>query len=1043
MPKWTKEQEDAIISDGENIIVSAGAGSGKTAVLTSRVIRKLESGVSINQLLILTFTKAAANEMKVRIRNEIKNRMELSSELKKIDSSYITTFDSFSLSLVKKYHYLLNIKKNVELIESNLLNIKMQEYLDIIMEEEYLQKEKDFVKLINDFCIKDDTDIKSLILAINDKLNLKYNKNVYLDNYVNKYYSTDFINEQINKYLDLLKNITSKVNNDLTKISYEIDSDYYYKLSNMILPIINSNSYLEIRDNVNSFERLPNLPRASSENAKRIKEKISERIKLLKELTRFYDTSELINSIMLTKPYIEAIIRIIQKLDNKISEYKYENDLYDFIDIAKMAIKLVKEHDNIRKEVQESFNEIMVDEYQDTSDLQEEFISLISQHNVYVVGDVKQSIYRFRNANPNIFRNKYNLYAKKIGGKKIDLLKNFRSRGEVLNNINLIFNYIMSEFIGGADYINDHQMIPGNSLYLTDGDNHENNNLDIYSYDYDKNNDFTKEEIEAFIIAWDINNKITNHYQVFDKKSNKLREATYGDFAILIDRSTNFELFKKIFLYQKIPLSIYKDEYLTNSSLFMVIRNIFKLINLVYEKKYNKEMEYAYLSIGRSFLFDYDDEYLFKVITDNTYQKTIIFEKVKKITNNLSSKSISIVLDEIISEFDIYEKLRRIPDIVNNYIKLEYLYTLSSNLNKMGYNIQDFDIYLEDILKSKTDLKFSLNKEDGDSVKVMTIHASKGLEYPICYFPLLYKDFNDRDLKEKMVFSDSLGIITPYYENGIDNTFYHELFKNSYYQDEISEKIRLFYVALTRAREKMIFVIPNTDFDDSEIDNNLVADDIRLNYRSFLDMINSIRTKLTNYIKNIDLEKINLTKNYNLINSHNLFDNLNIVSEKIIIENRPKFDTLETLESHFSKSSMNIFTNDEKMKMDFGTKMHYYLENLDLKNPDLSDIASPYQEKIELFLKSALMKNVKEAKVYQEYEFIDKDGNDEKHGVIDLMLEYSDYIDIIDYKLKNILDDAYVKQLNGYRDYIKKISNKEVHMYLYSIIDSVYKEIEK
>ena len=135
MPKWTKEQQEAIDLDGENIIVSAGAGSGKTAVLTERVIRKLESGISINKLLILTFTKLAASEMKLRIRNEIKKRIELSEELKKIDSSYITTFDSFSLSLVKKYHYLLNVKKSINIIDSNLLNITIKEYLDEIFEE--------------------------------------------------------------------------------------------------------------------------------------------------------------------------------------------------------------------------------------------------------------------------------------------------------------------------------------------------------------------------------------------------------------------------------------------------------------------------------------------------------------------------------------------------------------------------------------------------------------------------------------------------------------------------------------------------------------------------------------------------------------------------------------------------------------------------------------------------------------------------------------------------------------------------------------------
>ena len=1037
MPNWTKEQQDAINLDGMNLIVSAGAGSGKTAVLTERVIRKLESGVGIDKLLILTFTNLAAAEMKIRIRKEIKKRIELSEELKKIDSSFITTFDSYSLSLVKKYHYLLNVKKNVDIIESNLLKIKTMEYLDEIMEEEYLNKCDDFTKLINDFCVKDDSEIKKTILDINESLNMKYDKDSYLNNYVSNFYNDDFINNNVNRYLDLINNVIKEIDHNLTKISNYIDTDYYNKLSEIVLPIINSNGYDEIKNGLN-FDKLPNLPRGSSDEAKTYKELINGSIKYLRELTK-YNFNELKETILLTRSYIESIIRIIKKLDNKITSYKYENDLYDFVDICKMAIKLVKENDNIRDEIKKSFNEIMVDEYQDTSDLQEEFIKLISNNNVYVVGDIKQSIYRFRNANPDIFREKYNNYDKGINGKKIDLLKNFRSRKEVLNNINLIFNFVMNELIGGAEYTLSHQMIPGNISYDNEG-KRDNNNLDIKTYEYDKELGFTKEEIESFIIANDILDKVNNHYQVFDKDLNRLRDVTYSDFSILIDRSTSFVTFKKVFLYKQIPLSIYKDETLNNSSLFLVIRNIFKLINLVYEKINNKEIEYCYLSIGRSFLYEYSDDELFNVIVNNDYNSTDIFKKINKIINGISSKSISNILNEIIIEFDIYNKLRKVNDLLNSYVEIEYLYNLSNNLNKMGYTFKDFDLYLDSILNSENEIKYSVNKEDGLSVKIMTIHASKGLEYPICYFPGLYKTFNDRDIKSRIIFNNLLGIISPYYDEGLDNTFYKELLKNNYYKDEIGEKIRLFYVALTRTKEKMIFVMPNENMEE-EYENEIVSDSIRMKYRSFSNIVNSIKSKLTDYIKEVDINSLSLTKDYNLINSHNLFDNINKVNEKIELIDYPKSKTIIVEESHFSKGSSKIFTKQEKEKMDFGTKMHYYLETLDLHNVDLIDIDSPYKEKIEAFLNCDLLNNIKEAKVYQEYEFIENNNDEEKHGVIDLMLEYSNHIDIIDYKLKNIDDEAYSKQLNGYKGYIEKISSKEVNIYLYSIMDEKYQKI--
>ena len=1041
MPKWTKEQMEAINSEGSNIIVSAGAGSGKTAVLTERVIRKLEDGISIDKLLILTFTKAAAREMKTRIRSEIKKRIELSRELNKIDSSYITTFDSFSLSLVRKYHYLLNVKRDINIIDSNLLQIKIKEYLDMVMEEEYLNNSDDFSKLIHDFCIKDDKDIKKTILSINDKLNMKYDKKEFLENYIDNFYSEKNINENILKYIDLIKEIINDINNLLNLLSNEVDIDYFSELNKTLLPLINANNYNEIKES--SLIELPRLLKGSSMEAKKIKDKIKKNLDSIKLLTKYPDTDELIQSINLTKPYLESIIRIILKLDNKIENYKFLNDLYDFVDISKMAIKLVKENQNVKEEVKLSFNEIMVDEYQDTSDLQEEFINLISNNNIYMVGDIKQSIYRFRNANPDIFRNKYNLYSKRINGIKIDLLNNFRSRGEVVDGINLIFNYIMSEFVGGADYKKDHQMIFGNTAYLKEGKVQQNNNLEIYNYTYDNSMPYTKDEIEAFIIADDINEKISNHFQVFDRDEKKLRNARFSDFTILIDRSTSFDLYKKVFLYKKIPLSIYQDEKLSDSELFSCIKSIFKLINLVYDKTFDKEMEYVYLSVGRSFLFEYTDQELFDTITNNSYQETIVMKKINNIISNIDSKSISMILDEVISEFDIYEKLRKIPNINNNYVRIEYLYTLACNLNNMGYSFLDFNRYLDDLLENDTDIKFSMNKEDSVGARIMTIHTSKGLEYPICYFPGLSKKINDDEIKGKILYNNHLGLVIPYNDDGMDYTFYRELLKKEYYKNEISEKIRLLYVALTRAREKIIFILPDTLIENEEYQEEIVSDNEKLNYRSFLDILTSIKTKLIPYVKTIDLNKLQLTKKYNIINSDNLFTSLRKTNKKIEINNIKKREVVTKLESHFSKGSLKMFNSEEKNKMEFGTKVHYYLETLDLKNPDLSDIESVYKEKIECFLKCDLLKNINDAKIYQEYEFVDNDLYDEKHGIIDLMLEYPDYIDIIDYKLKNILDDAYSKQLNGYKKYIEKISNKKVNSYLYSIMDSVYQKIEE
>ena len=198
MPTWTKEQLDAINKSGTNIIVSAGAGSGKTAVLTERVINKIKQGINIDELLILTFTNLAAREMKERIKKSLE-KIDDKINLKKIDSSYITTFDSYALSIVKKYHYLLNLNKNISIVDSNIIRIKEREIIEEIFEKKYEEKNNKFLKLIDNFCLKDDAEIKDAILNINNKLNLKIDKNHYLDSYI----SEKFNENKIDFYLDV------------------------------------------------------------------------------------------------------------------------------------------------------------------------------------------------------------------------------------------------------------------------------------------------------------------------------------------------------------------------------------------------------------------------------------------------------------------------------------------------------------------------------------------------------------------------------------------------------------------------------------------------------------------------------------------------------------------------------------------------------------------------------------------------------------------------------------------------------------------------
>ena len=247
MPTWTKEQNDAILKDKSNIIVSAGAGSGKTAVLSERVIRKLKEGIHVNELLILTFTNAAAKEMKERIRKKIKKE-GLLNELELLDTSYITTFDSYALSILKKYHYRLNISNNLQIVDSDLINYKKEKIIDEIFDEYYKSNNKQFLKLINDFCQKDDKDIRNYILSISSKLDLIIDLDKYFNEYENNYFNEKYLNKILNEFnkllLDKIKNIKLLLNN----LSYYVDEKYNTKINESLKNLLSSNNYIDIKN---------------------------------------------------------------------------------------------------------------------------------------------------------------------------------------------------------------------------------------------------------------------------------------------------------------------------------------------------------------------------------------------------------------------------------------------------------------------------------------------------------------------------------------------------------------------------------------------------------------------------------------------------------------------------------------------------------------------------------------------------------------------------------------------------------------------------
>ena len=1031
MPVWTSEQKEAIEKSGSNIRVSAGAGSGKTAVLSERVIYKIENGIHVNELLILTFTKAAAAEMKDRIRKKISKREEFKSELDLINSAYITTFDSFALSIVKRYHYLLNITNNINITDDSIVQICKNKILDETFEELYTLEDEEFIKLIKERTIKNDKTIRTNILKLGNIIDGYIDPDAFYNYVLNKFYTEENINDLIDEYRELLKEKYKCVLMEYDNMSYYFDNDYLSKID--LSDLVNFDDF-----SFASTFRLPSVPRNTEEEAKNAKNKLKSSIDELLDYKKYGDINKIKENILSTYDDVKTIIKIIKKYLDKLNKYKSEEGIYTFNDIASMAIKILSDNEDVRNELKYSFKEIMIDEYQDTNDVQDKFISLIENNNVYMVGDIKQSIYKFRGSNPSIFMDKYNSYSKNINGYKIDLIKNFRSRSQVLNNINRMFELLMDDDIGGARYKESHEMIYGNTSYDNETFNDFNYDASILEYE-NETNEYSNNEIEIFTIAKDIKEKMSSNFMVFDKDTSKMRKATYNDFVIILDRSKYFDDYKKIFEYMGIPLTILKDDKLNVNSDILLIKNILDFIIRINDGDFNQEFKYDFISIARSFLYEYSDSLIFEIFANNSFKETSIFKDFSNI-KSINSKICSTIYEEIIDISDFYNKLYKVGDYENVNARLETLYNLSNNLNELGYTIYDFRDYLNNIIEVGIDIKYSSYKDNSDSVKVMTIHKSKGLEYPVCYFADINHKFNISDLKDLVIADKKYGLILPstVEEN---NSIIKELYKNSYLKEEISEKIRLFYVALTRAREKIIIILPSMEtFKYEKDENGVILSLLRKKFIKLSDLIYGIKEYLPEYFESINIEKLNLSKNYlykKKIEELKSFDIDKIDVNEINIHNKV------VDEEHFSKETHELITKENRTNMRYGTHFHEVLELFDFKKKNYEVISEEFiVNKIKLMLMNPIFDDIEKANVYKEYEFYYSESNVNYHGIIDLMIEHDDHIDIIDYKLKNTTDSNYIKQLNGYKKYIESISKKNVNLYLYSILDEKIVDIK-
>ena len=1010
---WTLEQEEAIYTRNSNVIVSAGAGSGKTAVLTERVYQMILEGIKIDELVVLTFTNAAAFEMRERIRDKLSKDEKYAHLVDEVDSSYIMTFDAFALALVKRYHYLLELGEDISISEDSLVQVKKYDILDQILEEYYAHPSSRFLSLLEKYVVKSDKPIRDLILKIDKHASLKIDREQYLSTYIEKYFNEEKIEKDLDTYF---KNIIKEI----TDFSYSLndleDTQDVFKMQEALSKLIDCSDYDDLVTKLLKF-RFPSLPKDSEHEEEYTdlrnshKEYFNNHIKVYAKVGK---KADVIRRYLSTKDDVDLCIEIIQELDSRMNKYKQEYGIFTFSDIAILACKLL-DYPLVRSEIVDKVKAIMVDEYQDTSDIQEEFLNKIARNNLFMVGDVKQSIYRFRNANCTLFMDKYVRYQKKgtpiKDGLRIDLNKNFRSRHEVLDDINEMFSSLMTYEYGGAFYKADHIAIAGNKRYLEEGNTGQDYNIELNGYNIDEDNNL----VEARLIAQDILSKI-GKYDIFDKGSGLIHKATYNDFAILIDRGTKFDVYKEVFEEYHIPLKIQADEKITTSLSVRVLKNLLRLFDAVVNNKIDENFSFYFASIYRSFLYQGEDLDLERIILENRILDTELYSKVDLVAQKYKDKSLSTQVMELLKEFDFERKLILVGDLETNEKNIEYLLNSITTMEKMGFTINDFLVYLDNLDEYEIDIKSSFSDDGSNAVRLLTIHKSKGLEYPVVYYSGLSTPFNTKDISSIYMTSLDYGIILPVNDDMIPETMYHFLARMKEYKDDLSEKIRLFYVGLTRAKEKMIAYYP-LDYNPSLTISSA---------KTMLDFIYFSSPKQSRF------HEVEL-KETSIISAEDTFIDSN---------ERIEFRSIDIpfIEKETIRASNELHLEGSSEVLELGTNLHFILELIDFNNPNFDFITDLKELRwVKQFFESQLYIEHQKDKAYHEYSYYDEEND--YNGIIDLLLVGEDAT-IIDFKTSYIDEETYRNQLLTYAKYVRKTFKKDVKAYLYSIIKGEFIEVD-
>ena len=911
--KWTEEQKQAIYEKGSNILVAAAAGSGKTAVLVERIINKIiNEHIDIDKLLVVTFTNAAASEMRERVLNAIYKKIDenpederLQRQISLLSKASICTIDSFCLDVVKNNFFEIDISQNFRIGDTTEIEILKQEVLEDLFEEKYEAEDNDFQKLINTYTsYRDDTQLKELILKIYTYIQSNPFPQKWLHEKVEMFNLSENLEQdfaqtiwgkqllkQVEEILEdgiikleIEKNNLSKFN-ELSKY-YAIINDDIEQLEMLKLNLDTWDKAYEIASNIKfkTWATDRKITLEAKDIAKMTRDGVKETLKKVLDKILIFNSKEANEDINDMYVILSKLEKIIIQFSEKFEKRKKEKNIVDFSDIEHFALKILLDENSkpseIAKRYIEKFEEIAIDEYQDSNLVQEYILTSISRgNNIFMVGDVKQSIYKFRQARPDLFLDKYKKYKTKYyksdkDDLKIQLFKNFRSRREVLDFSNMIFSSIMTEELGELNYTIEE--------YLNLGANYEDTNedlrteIDILNVDeieeaqnednLEEDIDEGKEkieniELEAKFVANRIKQLIENKFQIYDIKKQEKRDITYKDIVILL-RSTkeSAPIFEKEILSLNMPVfSDTSSEYLESIEI-ETIMSLLKIID-------NPLQEIPLIAVMRSVIGGFTDNELVQIRLSDKYDNfyNTMLKAKKDVDTSLRNK-----IQIFLSKLEMWRKEQEylsldelIWKIYNdtgyfNYVglmtngelrqaNLKMLFERAKQCESISFKgLFNFINYIEKVKTSSKDMESAkVIGENDDVIRIMSIHKSKGLEFPVVFLSGTGKQFNMQDLNNKILLHPEIGIGVKYidYDRQIEyDTLSKQAIRNQIMLETLSEEMRVLYVALTRAKEKVIITGYSTAKKQKEIDE-LKYKYSNLNYivlkkyKSYLDWI--------------------------------------------------------------------------------------------------------------------------------------------------------------------------------------------------------------